>query len=477
MTDTLTYYAALKLLEKPRSRLVSLLDSVPVKGSAAQISILALRDEIVGFAQEVVRDVPKWRAGVSRSTRSELLAAAHAVVVVSSYFEAFAYEEVPTSVEQWVLTSSEQGELAAAGEVSDGYIEIIEFLLREPLPLPEPHRLYADVRSRLSDCYARLSNLLLKFISDLPVWDDVDARGKDALRETVSRLPARGLDRYDHSYRLLAMANKEFEIWAGNSEAHAVGTALSGLSSLLAQMAIRRPGQRSRLHLAMSYQAGLAEPVIGAGQAPDGVVLPPLGEAYVDPVSRVAETRPGDRPAEAEWWQGRELVPDISTFLAGYLTSPRASTLPLVVLGEPGSGKSKLVEVLAARLPEQDFLPILVQLRDVAAESMVQEQIEQAIFRGPGKQSWHNLLEMAEGALPVVLLDGLDELIQATAVNRYDYLEQVRDFQLRQAQIGRPVAVIVTSRMVVADLVRFPRGSLALQLQPFTDDQVRQHCP
>ena len=61
MTDTLTYYAALKLLEKPRSRLVSLLDSVPVKGSTAQISILALRDEIVGFAQEVVRDVPKWR--------------------------------------------------------------------------------------------------------------------------------------------------------------------------------------------------------------------------------------------------------------------------------------------------------------------------------------------------------------------------------------------------------------------------------
>jgi hypothetical protein len=225
----------------------------------------------------------------------------------------------------------------------------------------------------------------------------------------------------------------------------------------------------------MSYQAGLAEPVIGSGQAPDGVVLPSLGEAYVNPICRVAETRPGDRPAEAEWWQCRELVPDIDTFLAGYLTSPRAARLPLVVLGEPGSGKSKLAEVLAARLPEHDFLPILVQLRDVAAESMIQEQIEQAIFRGPGKNiSWHDLLELAEGAFPVVLLDGLDELIQATAVNRYDYLEQVRDFQLRQVQVGRPVAVVVTSRTVVADLVRFPRGSLAVQLQPFTDDQVRR---
>jgi hypothetical protein len=225
----------------------------------------------------------------------------------------------------------------------------------------------------------------------------------------------------------------------------------------------------------MSYQARLDVPIIGSGQAPDGVVLPPLGEAYVDPVCKVAEIAPGDKPSEAEWWECRELVPDIDAFLAGYLTSLRAARTPLVVLGEPGSGKSKLAEVLAARLPEDDFLPVLVQLRDVAAESMVQEQIEQAIFQAPGKHvSWHDLLEAAEGALPVVLLDGLDELIQATAMNRSDYLEQVRDFQLRQAHIGRPVAVVVTSRTVVADLVRFPRGSIALQLQPFTDDQVRR---
>jgi hypothetical protein len=146
---------------------------------------------------------------------------------------------------------------------------------------------------------------------------------------------------------------------------------------------------------------------------------------------------------------------------------------PLVVLGEPGSGKSKLAEVLAARLPDHDFLPVLVELRDVAAESMILEQIEQAIYQRPGERvSWHDLLEAADDALPVVLLDGFDELIQATAVNRYDYLEQVREFQRRQAQAGHPVAVIVTSRTVVADQVRFPPGTVVLQLQPFTDEQV-----
>lgn len=485
MSDGLTYYAALQLLPMAKSRrLITMLDTVAAAGltawsadlAAGEVTdvltdILALIEEVTGSAEEIVEGVSQWRAGVSRFTRSERLAAAHAVVVVAAYFEAFAEEGLALPAERLVGTGSGQGAPAAQGTVPDAFVEVIEFLLHEPLPLPEPHRSCTDVRSQLIDCYTSLSDRLIKFVSGLTAWDDLDAARKEAVRQ----LPARAVDRYEDRYRFLTLGNREFEVWAGRTEDHASGAALSGMASILAEVAIRRPGQRSRAHLAMSYQASLAEPVIGSGQAPDGVVLPPLGEAYVDPVCKIAEIAPGDRPSEAEWWECRELVPDIDAFLAGYLISLRAVRTPLVVLGEPGSGKSKLAGVLAARLPEHDFLPVLVQLRDVAAESMVQEQIEQAIFQGPGEHvSWHDLLEAAEGALPVVLLDGLDELIQATAVNRSDYLEQVRDFQLRQAHIGRPVAVVVTSRTVVADLVRFPRGSLALQLQPFTDGQVRR---
>ena len=73
-----------------------------------------------------------------------------------------------------------------------------------------------------------------------------------------------------------------------------------------------------------------------------------------------------------------------------------------------------------------------------------------------------------------MLLDGFDELVQAAAINRYDYLEQVREFQRQQARIDHPVIVIVTSRTVVADHARFPAGTLALQIQPFTEEQVRR---
>jgi hypothetical protein len=460
--EGLTYYTALRLLGRPESRLVTLLDAVATGGltvwagsalvtgkdAAAPLGILDLKNEAVQFGHQIVERISDWRSGLSRFDRSQRLAAAHAILVISSYFEALGDAELPVSAERLGLTGSEQAALAADGAAPDGYAEVIDFLLREHLPIPEPHRTYAEVRSQLRDCYSRLSSRLLKFIAGLAVWDEVDAGARDALAAAVRGVPGRALDRYDDAYRHLAADNQEFGVWAGLTGIHAIGAALSGMSSLLEGMSARPPGQRPRVHLAMSYQAALGDPIIGAGQAPEGVILPTLAEGYINPVCRVAETRPGDNPAGSEWWESQELVPDAEVFLAGYLTSTRAVRAPLVVLGEPGSGKSKLAEVLAARLPDHDFLPVLVELRDVAAESMILEQIEQAIYQRPGERvSWHDLLEAADDALPVVLLDGFDELIQATAVNRYDYLEQVREFQRRQAQAGHPVAVIVTSRL------------------------------
>ena len=439
------------------------------------VSLLEMKNEVVRYGHEIVRRVSEWRTGLARFDRSQRLAAAHAVLVVASYFEALDEADLPVPVDRLALSRDEQAALATTGKgVPRGYVDMIELFLREPLPMPEPHRSYEVVQKQLARCYERMSSRLLTFVSGLALWDQLYNHEQLQLRESISSLPIRALERYNDGYRNLAADNHEFEVWAGLTEVHALGNALARMSSMLSGMTAHQPGQRPRALLRKSYQAALAEPIIKSGEAPEGVVLPSLTEAYVNPICRIAEIEPNDTPAAADWWKSRELVSDVEAFLAGYLTSPRAVTTPLVVLGEPGSGKSKFTEALAARLPPDDFLPVLVELRDVAAESRIQEQIEQAIYRGPGERVyWHDLVEAADGALPVVLLDGFDELIQATAVNRYDYLEQVREFQARQAQVGHPVAVIVTTRTVVADQVRFPLGSVVLQLQPFNEDQVR----
>jgi hypothetical protein len=78
----------------------------------------------------------------------------------------------------------------------------------------------------------------------------------------------------------------------------------------------------------------------------------------------------------------------------------------------------------------------------------------------------------AADALPVILLDGFDELLQATGLHPSNYLQRVAEFQRREATLDRPVAVLVTSRVAVADRARLPDGGLVVRLEPFDDEQI-----
>lgn len=490
VSEGLTYRDALKILGASESRLAGLLDAAATGGLGAwaaasmlagtdatiALGLLQLKDEVAGFGRQVMRRVSERRSGLSRFSRSERLVAAHAVLVVSSYFEALGAAQLPVPEVRLSFSAAEQVSLAAGGgTLPGGYAGMIEMLAREPLPVPDSSSPFVQVCARLQDCYRRMSGRVLEFVAGLPVWAELDAGRRQRTEALLNEVPAKALEIYQTAYRDLVADNPEFAVWAGLAELHAVGSGLSGMEELLGQIAARRPGDRPLAHVLASYRAALDEPVLAGAQGDGSVVFPSLAEAYLTPVCRIGQVQPGDDPASAGWWEQQPVLSDVEVFLTGYLTSLRAVRWPLVVLGEPGSGKSKLTEVLAARLADGDFLPVRVELRDVAAESMILEQIEQAVYRGPGERAgWHDLVEAAGGAQPVVLLDGFDELVQASEVNRYDYLEQVRDFQRRQAQIGHPVAVIVTSRTVVADHTRFPPGTLALQLQPFTHEQVRR---
>jgi hypothetical protein len=87
------------------------------------------------------------------------------------------------------------------------------------------------------------------------------------------------------------------------------------------------------------------------------------------------------------------------------------------------------------------------------------------------------LVESAPGAVPVVFLDGLDgldELVQASGRERADYLEEVRRFQQDTSDRGRPVTVIVTSRLSTVHRVRVPPEAVVARLEPFDPVHVRR---
>jgi hypothetical protein len=129
--------------------------------------------------------------------------------------------------------------------------------------------------------------------------------------------------------------------------------------------------------------------------------------------------------------------------------------------------------VFAARLPVSQYTVVRVPLRRVSADAEIHRQIEEALDIDTHRRiAWHDLAEQSGETVRVVLLDGLDELLQASEHDRSRYLEDVMDFQERESMQRRPVVAVVTSRTVVADRVRVPDGTTIVKLDPFSNDDI-----
>ena len=97
-----------------------------------------------------------------------------------------------------------------------------------------------------------------------------------------------------------------------------------------------------------------------------------------------------------------------------------------------------------------------MELRDIDAESEIQTQVEAQIKKDTGRDvNWASLSQQFSHP-PLIILDGYDELLQASGKVFRNYLIKVRNFQRREAVQERPVRAIVTSRITLIDKPKSP---------------------
>ena len=415
-------------------------------GSDAAIGFFDAKAEMVRLSGLLTAQINDSVRGLKRYDRNQRLLAAHGVLVVTALFEAFDGPSL-SRADQATTVGSPPGET------------LVYRLLSAKVPMPSADRSYESLLIELDRWYA----------------NQIDATGLPR-----GRVPQRAVELYDQSHRRLAGEIPEFAIWAGRLEDRAAARGLERLESALRRATSGRDPDEHRAALARVYRAELERSILGGatggvlggvpGGVPGDLALPTLGEAYVDPRFRVQPSGPGARPSAEGWWTD-PIRSDFGAFLAAYLTTEQATEAPMLLLGQPGAGKSSLTRVLAASLPPSDFFAVRVPLRDAPAEADIQDQVERSLRAAIGRTvEWASLA--AGDALPVILLDGFDELLQATGLHHSNYLQRVADFQRREATLGRPVAVMVTSRVAVADRARLPDGGLVVRLEPFDDDQI-----
>ncbi|MGH3772201.1 MAG: NACHT domain-containing protein [Pseudonocardiaceae bacterium] len=490
MARGVSYTDAVTLLGGRENRTVAALDRLvgglllvaSAAGAGFALSLFDPKSELARLSGDLVSGLAGRLRGVSRLGRTERLAAAHAVIVLTAYFESLREASLPFDVKELKLTRAEQVAVATGGAAGPASVRALaDALLRADVPMPAAQRPYELTLETVNGFYTHLSDEVCRFVAGVTVWDRLDDIHRQRFRDAVCRdVPARAVARYEELFRRLATDFPEVALWANlvdhqatRAEIRRVGIGLAGVQEVLAAISAGRVPDERRLALARAYQAALHRPVLASGEVPEELRIPLLAEAYVNPDFRAAQVQATERLAEERWWNEHPVRDDLEGFLLGHLTAPHATEAPLLVLGQPGSGKSLLTQVLAARLPPSEFLALRVALREVPADADPQAQIEHAIRTATGESMpWAALARSAGDALPVVLLDGFDELLQATGVSQSDYLEKIADFQRREADQGRPVVVLVTSRTAVADRARAAPGMVAVRLEPFRDDQI-----
>ena len=452
-------------------------------GMSDVLGCFGVRTELIRLGRDLVQNVADRQRGLSRFDRTQRIQAAHSIVVITAYFEALRSADLPFSLDQLELTRSEQVTLVVDRSTQGGRAgALVNELLDTAVPLPTPQRPREDTTRALHSFYEGLSVRLVQFATGLAAWERRDDTERHRFTSVVRAIPATACERYELLLRDLAVAFPEVAHWANLQDHQAtrhqireLRTALAGLERLLRDVSDGTVPDDRLVALTRAYRADLDRPIVEPGDVQEGLEIPVLGEAYVDPRFRVADVPTGSTPSEESWWHDVPIREDMNGFLAGYLTSPQATQAPLLVLGQPGSGKSVLTRVLAARLPPSDFLVVRVVLREIPADMDLQDQVEQAIRRTTGERiEWPALCRSAGDALPVVLLDGFDEMLQATGVSQTDYLVKVRAFQQREFAQGRPVAAVVTSRIAVANRARIPDETVAVRIESFSPRQVTE---
>ncbi|GAA2376677.1 hypothetical protein [Dactylosporangium salmoneum] len=531
----MTYRSAVELLARDDPKLVESLDRALGLGLVAANAVSPLaalpyfeaKSAFIGQLEGLTGGLRARVRGSRRLEYEQLIAASHAVIVMAAFSQELAAclhrldedGKWRETVKAWrVAGSSPDGRVPARKQP-------VVWSNLAVVALPGPARSFEKVTADLRRVYVALARQALEYLQGFGRWDGLpEARRRAA--ETALRSPdllVRAVDRYREHYLRLADEVPEFLVWTLLSEpaesrdiladassrgthfdkrlpeildrlagdldalramlqdgAAALGDLPSAIASLAPKETAGDPALTGRIaECNRVHQLVLSKPLLTPRLDADleGLTFPENRAGYISPNFRIYETRRSDEGtqlAQEQWWDDCPLRRGLGVHLGAYFRTEEATRRPLLVLGDPGSGKSLLSKVLAAQLPSDEFAVARVELRHVRLTQEVSDQVDLELQRQTNKRLTLADLTDADGRIVrVVIMDGLDELLQLSSQEGLGrYLEKLAEFQEVEAAYGRPVIAIATARTIVMDRVYVPSQTTVVKLEAFTDEQI-----
>jgi hypothetical protein len=509
-----------KLIEAVDSLLgLALICSPVVLGPAAValLPTLATKNELVKIGKGVFEKLTNKKQE-DYLLRYETMSTAYGLLVFTSFFDALD-ARLPDALRREIglLDSAEKAFLAKEGvkkslvhKTNDDTCEVYDAPFSTvTLAFPHPTETLTEQCQRQEKIWKQMSQGFLEFVQKLAFWENADEKKQASLLAGLEKIEEEAAKRFEAQYFELARKFEDFAVWSNLQAHNGTKTLIGELSDYVRQHAklstatvqsidvgfieLRQAvlsipktlGVEQATEIADSfnkhYQARINEPIIedkdiGDEEAPR-LSFPKVCDAFVPQAFRVLRQEGKSRRLEDEaTWNALLRRSDLGAFLLSYLSSPYSTETPLLILGHPGSGKSLLTTILSAQLMSKQFTAIRVPLREVNADADIQAQIEEFIKRisGVGFDSWIKLRSLFKNCPPVLILDGYDELLQASGQVFASYIMEAKRFQQHQAEQGWPVRIIITSRLTLIDKAAVPVGSTIVRLLEF--DQYQREC-
>lgn len=374
-----------------------------------------------------------------------------------------------------------------------------------PIRLPHPIDSFNQQTEQILPLYDELATGFLSFLEGLDICESAKEATREEIVTKLETLPGLSMKFFKSQYFELAAKFEDFYVWSNLQEHDKTRSRIKELSDCLKNQIALVGEEKKAIDLGFNkleeaiksipwqigaeqadhvikglckrYKARIEEPIIEDKYVPEkgkpALCYPKNSEIFIPQSFRVIRQTSKDQQLENEaTWRGIETRKTLGSFLLSYMSSPYSAEAPLIILGHPGSGKSLLTKILAARLTPPLYYPIRVVLRGVDAENEIQGQIEERIKKDTGLDTnWANLSSQFLERSPLVILDGYDELLQASGKVFSNYLNKVQNFQRIEAIQGRPVRVIVTSRITLIDKADIPTGATIIRLEEFDENQ------
>lgn len=424
--------------------------------AAALLPTLAAKNELTKIGKNVFEKFTK-KKDEDYVLRQETMQAAYGLLVFTSFFDALD-SRMPEALRKEIkLLDADKAFLAedAVGKTSSKKCELVIDEAHDApfstyaFSFPHPTETLDQQCQRQAILWKKMGQGFADFVQKLSFWDNADDKKRASLLSGLEKIEEETAKYFEAQYFELARKFEDFAVWANLQEHKNTKTLISGLSEYVRYHAKLSSATATAIDVGFSelrktvlsmpetlrieqateiaeslnkhYQARINEAIIEDKETGDEgkprLSFPKVCDAFVPQAFRVLrQTSKFPRLEDESTWSGLTRRNDLGAFLLSYLSSPYSTEAPLLVLGHPGSGKSLLTTVLSAQLMSKQFTAIRVPLREVNADADIVTQIEDAIRRitGVSFDSWIKLSALFKNCPPLVILDGYDELLQAS---------------------------------------------------------------